>query len=88
MHSYLSGIILYAFSSIHSSVNEYLSCLHYLGKLIHAAENTEVKISLVCAYFMVLVAELVKELMQHKPVLLLPFQGPWEYFPKCFPNLH
>lgn len=73
MHIYLSSIILYAFSFIHSSVNEYLSCFHFLGKLIHAAVNTAVKVSLACAYFMVLVAKLVKELMQHMPMLLLTF---------------
>lgn len=76
MHTYLSSIILYAFSSIHSSVNE------YLGKLIHAAVNMEVKISLICAYFMVLVAKLVKELKQHMPVLLLTFSRPLVVFSK------
>lgn len=82
MHTYLSSIILYAFSSIHSSVNEYLGCFHYLGKLIHAAVNTEVKISLVCAYFMVLVAKQAKELMQHMPVLLLTFSRSLVVFSK------
>lgn len=80
MHTYLRSIILYTF--IHSSVNEYLGCFHYLGKLIHAAVNTEVKISLACAYFMFLVAKLVKELMQHMPVLLLTLWRPLVVFSK------